>query len=46
MADDIKVKLGLEIGGLFENLDKAVNKLNEVAKTTLRKYYAKLRKNC
>ena len=33
MADDIKVKLGLEIGGLFENLDKAVNKLNEVAKT-------------
>jgi len=33
MADDIKVKLGIEIGGLFENLDKAVNKLNEVAKT-------------
>ena len=33
MADDIKVKLGIEIGGLFDNLDKAVNKLNEVAKT-------------
>jgi len=33
MADDIKVKLGLDVGELFANLDKAVGKLNEVAKS-------------
>lgn len=33
MADDIKVKLGLEVGELFANLDKVVNKLNEVGRS-------------
>lgn len=31
MADDIKVKLGIEIGQLFADLDKVVKKLNEVS---------------
>jgi hypothetical protein len=33
MADDIKVKLGLDVGALFANLDKVVSKLSEVANT-------------
>ena len=33
MADDIKVKLGIEVGELFANLDKVVNKLNEVGRS-------------
>ena len=33
MADDIKVKLGLDVGALFANLDKVVSKLSEVAST-------------
>ena len=31
MADDIKVKLGIDLGNLFANLEIAVNKLLEVA---------------
>lgn len=31
MADDIKVKLGIDVGNLFANLDKVVSKLAEVA---------------
>ena len=33
MADDIKVKLGIEVGELFANLDKVVSKLGEVGRT-------------
>jgi hypothetical protein len=33
MADDIKVKLGLDIGALFSNLDNVIKKLTEVATT-------------
>lgn len=33
MADDIKVKLGIDVGNLFANLDKVVSKLAEVAKS-------------
>lgn len=33
MADDIKVKLGIEVGELFANLDKVVNKLGEVGRS-------------
>ena len=33
MADDIKVKLGIDAGQLFANLDKVVSKLGEVGRT-------------